>query len=157
MKTKIVLLFGLISTLLLSGCGFYKPVTVGKIKGLKLDELSFEAIKFKLIVPVENPNSYKFQITDSELEISINNRPLTNITTDKAMIVPKNFKGDLEFPVTVKLKGMFDAATIAIVELFGRRGAEIAVNGWLKVKVFGITKKFKVEEKSNVSIFKNNK
>ncbi len=156
LKLIYITVFGFIG-LILSGCGIYKPVTVGKIKAIRLVSLNFEEITFKLIIPVENPNGYKFRIVGSEVEIALNDKQLTNITVEDDVEVPKKFNGEIEVPVKVKLKGMFDAGTIAIVELFNKRGTELTIKGYVKVKAGIISKKIKIDEKSNVSIFRNKK
>lgn len=150
--SKIIVILNIMILSLLTGCGIYKPVQVGEVSEIKLKQLSLSSISFLIKVPIENPNGYKLQIKESDLDISINGIELSNVSSPNEVIIGRKFKGELEFPIDVKLKGL-GSGTMAVISIFKQRDADLEITGYIKVKAFLLSKKIHIKEKNNVRIF----
>ncbi len=152
-KIRFVILFLALSSVLFSACAIYKPVEVGDIEKIKMGQITGQAINFSILVPVNNPNNYKFEIVKSKLEISLNKKPLTNVITGKHILIPKKFDGIIEFPVSIEIENIFSKSTIALLELFKSKEPVLKIDGFVVGKAGFLRKRIRINEKKKVSIF----
>ncbi len=135
-------------------CNLYKPVTTGKVSGIKLDKLSKESLRIKILIPVENPNSYKIKIKDYNFDLSLNNYKLGKASSYSKTSIAKKSNKIVEFPVEIKFNGNLFSGVMALLSAFSKGKIKINAKGEIKVRALIVNKKIKINENNSVKILK---
>ena len=146
------LLFIILLSLFQLSCK-YNDVLIGDIKDFKLGKIESKNISVKISVPVTNPNNYKITITKYNLTVIINKQKFELVETNKNIVIPKQYKGDLSIPVVLKTSGVLNFQTLrTIYKIFSQKKIDVDTSGTIKVRVLIISKKIKIDEKRTIYI-----
>jgi LEA14-like dessication related protein len=154
MIKKIALLFFI--PLLLSSCVTIKEVNIGKIQGLKVEEVTKESVKLEFQIPIENKNNFKIKIKDVDLKIDVNRVSLGEVKKIKKIVIPANSNEVHTFNVEAKVSNILMGSLAMLGSMLGGK-ANVKVNGHIKAKAFFVTKKIKIEENNPVKLFNKKK
>ncbi len=145
-------LFLILFVITFSTCNIYKPVEIGDFNGLKLESISNEGLKFKLLVQIKNPNSYSIKITNYELELSADKQLIGNIVSSEKVSINRNSNEIVEFPVDIKFTEIFSQKTITLIKIFRQNKINLKVKGFIKVRAMLVSKKINIEEEKIINI-----
>lgn len=154
MKTRITILLLAFSIAIvgMNSCAI-QEVSVGKPKDVKINSLSFSGISLNGKIPIDNPNSFGFNVKGVKLNVSINDIPAGCLNKkEKIHIAPKSNNAylinyDASFKDIVK-------DPVALTNALTRSGVTIKLSGYVKVSKFIVSKKIKVEHEENLNMFK---
>ncbi|MBL4710877.1 MAG: LEA type 2 family protein [Flavobacteriales bacterium] len=155
MTKKIFRLSFLFSILLfLSSCFKYEEVTIKDIKTVRLIEFSEKGLIVESEIKIDNPNSYKISIINSEFDIFVNNKRLAKAKIDNKISIPKNSS---EYHKVILKSDYKDFASGALVNMLaltmsGNDKVKFKVEGFIVGKAFFIKKKVKVNHEDVVPL-----
>ena len=155
MKSESLKVFSLLMffTLLTASCTIVKPVKVGAVKTLKVNEFSFKKINLEVLLPIKNPNWVNFKITDIDLDVSLNNIKLGKINNGKEFNIKANSDEVHNFEIDVKLSNLLVGA-FSLINSLQKNEIELNVVGYIKGKSLIFTKKVKINQTRNVKLVK---
>jgi len=136
---------------IVSSCNMYKPVKVGTIAGIKMNEFSGKELSFKVLIPIENPNSYDLKIVKYDFDVSMNDINLGKVQNEETIIIPANSNEIQELPAKVKLTNLFSGA-VALFSVFSNDKIKVKAKGTMEVKAFMISKTVDIDEESEVDL-----
>lgn len=148
MKTYIIGCFILIFT----SCNIYKEVEVKEVRDVRLTEFGTDGLKAEVDVLVENPNSFKLKVTDSDLDVSVNGTNVGKVKLGEKLIIDKSstnlytlhFKSDYD-----DLSPQFLQSLITLIFV---NYAEFSAQGYVKGRALMVSKKVKVDLKEKVNL-----
>lgn len=154
MKTRITILLLALSVAIvgMNSCAI-QEVSVGTPKDVKVNTLSLSGISISGKIPVDNPNSFGFNIKGIKLDVSVNDIPIGCLNKrERIHINPKSNNAyqinyDASFKDIVK-------DPIALKNAFTKGSTTLKLSGYVKVSKFIVSKKIKVEHQENLSRFK---
>ncbi len=154
MKTRITILLLALSVAIvgMNSCAI-QEVSVGTPKDVKVNNLSLSGISISGKIPIDNPNSFGFNIKGIKLDVSVNDIPIGCLNKrERIHINPKSNNAyqinyDASFKDIVK-------DPIALKNAFTKGSTTLKLSGYVKVSKFIVSKKIKVEHQENLSRFK---
>ncbi len=149
---KLPLLLVLLSVISFS-CFEIKPVEVGDIQGIRIKKLSGKSVSLDVLLPINNPNTFKFKITGVNLDIVINNVNLGKVKNIDKVTVPARSNQTYSFLVEVEFPKILTGAISLFKSLMESR-VKVKLTGHIKVRAFFISKTIKVNEEKTVKLFK---
>lgn len=135
------------------GCIDVKPVKVGDIEGIKINEMTKTSVTLELMIPIENPNNFKFKITDVDLDISLNGTKLGKVREIKKITVPANSSEVHSFCVEVEFSKIL-AGSLDLLSTLMKKKADLDLKGTIKAKAFMISKKIDINVSKPVDLLK---
>ncbi|MBR3945768.1 MAG: LEA type 2 family protein [Bacteroidales bacterium] len=154
MKTRITILLLALSVAIvgMNSCAI-QEVSVGTPKDVKVNNLSLSGISISGKIPIDNPNSFGFNIKGIKLDVSVNDISIGCLNKrERIHINPKSNNAyqinyDASFKDIVK-------DPIALKNAFTKGSTTLKLSGYVKVSKFIVSKKIKVEHQENLSRFK---
>ena len=154
MKTRITILLLALSVAIvgMNSCAI-QEVSIGTPKDVKVNNLSLSGISISGKIPIDNPNSFGFNIKGIKLDVSVNDIPIGCLNKrERIHINPKSNNAyqinyDASFKDIVK-------DPIALKNAFTKGSTTLKLSGYVKVSKFIVSKKIKVEHQENLSRFK---
>lgn len=150
MKNIGFFIIGVISIVLFS-CSV-QNINIGNPSGVEPEELSMKAVRLKIHIPIENPNSFSFNIKKVDLDLFVNGRNVGKVNKLDKIKIPAKSKET--YPVSFEITPK-DALTnvLFLVAEMQKRNPELEVKGTVTVSKFGIPKRIKVNHKQNIDKF----
>ena len=136
----------------MSSCAI-QEVNVGTPKDVKVQNLSLSGISISGKIPIDNPNSFGFNVKGVKLDVSVNGIPVGCINKkEKIHINPKSNNAyslnyDASFKDIVK-------DPVALKNALTKGSVSVKLSGYVKVSKFIVSKKIKVEHQENINKFK---
>jgi len=148
MRTFIISCF----IVLFASCNIYKEVQVKEVRDVRLSEFGSDGLKAEVDILVENPNSFKFKVTDSDLNVSINGTNIGKVKLGEKLTIDKSstnlytlhFKSDYD-----DLSPQFLQSLITLIFV---NYAEFSAQGYVKGRAMLVSKKVKVDLKEKVNL-----
>ena len=139
-------------SLLLTSCISYEDVEITRVVSTDVKKYSSESMEVEIVLQINNPNDYKISITNSDLDLFLNNSEIGKATIKGKIVIPKKSNEGHRF--TVKLNNKDLAAKTMPVILSAALGGSVKlkVNGYIKVRAKMIGKKVPVEFTENISL-----
>ena len=139
-----------------TGCKI-QEVEIGKVQGLKIGDIKKDHVSLEFMIPIKNPNNFKFKLSKVDIDISMNKTDLGKVKKIRKIVVPANSEGVHEFYIEIEYKKLM-AGTIALIGGLFTKKADIKLNGYVKVKAFCIiSKKIEIHENNPVKLFDKKK
>ena len=138
---------------LVNSCNVFERIEVGEVQGINFTKFDDRKVSFEVLIPIENPNGFSFNITGVDLDVIVNNEYLGKIKNAGDVLIHEKSDEIYTFPLDVEysgsniLKGAF-----TLFSLFLDRKAEVKISGFIMVKSFWLSKKLDVDEQSIVVI-----
>lgn len=154
MKTRITILLIAFSMVIfgMSSCAI-QEVSVGTPKDIKLNSLNLSGISIGGKIPINNPNTFGFNVKGVKLDVMVNDIPVGCLNKkDRIHINPKSndaypINYDASFKDVVK-------DPIALTNALTKGSVTVKLSGYVKVSKFIVSKKIKVNHTENISRFK---
>jgi len=140
---------------LFSSCSSYKPVEIGDVQGMKIDKISAASFKFKILVPIKNPNPFSIKITHYNLDLQVNDQKLGNVESSVRIVIPAKSDMVHELPAEIAFKGFFSSATIALIKIFRNKEIVLKAKGNMDIKAMFLKRTIEVDETQTISIINN--
>ena len=136
-QKKIIFIIGLMSITLFS-CSV-QNIDIGNPTGVEPEELSMKAVRLKIFIPIDNPNTFSFNIKKVDLDLFVNGRNVGKVNKMEKIKIPAKSKDT--YPVTFEIKPK-DALTnvLFLIGEIQKRNPELEVKGIVTVSKFGLPK-----------------
>lgn len=136
----------------LGSCNSYTNLEIGNIKGMQIENISSSKIKFKILIPIKNPNNFRIKITDYDLLLEINNKKFGNIKSTEKIIIPAKSDKIHELPGEIEFKGLFSSASLIIINILKSKQILLHAVGTLNVKAVMVKRKIEINETQKIDI-----
>jgi len=148
MTTVRLLLIIAILPILMTSCLSYKEIELGDVKNVKLNK-SKDGSGANILVGIEvkNPNNYKIKIKKIEADLLVNGKKVGKIALNKKVVLPKKSDQVQDFAVNTQLSNLLSAVPAL---LFGG-DVNLQLKGYIKGKIFILSKKFPMEAEKQIS------
>lgn len=153
---KTALIFISLSTLLLFGCKNVQNVTVSKVEGFKIKDISTKGIEAEVGLRIKNPNTFGFKIFKSGLDVGFNGITLGEAKLNKKIKV----KAASDEVYYFSLKGDFSKVSLLdipkLIDLVKEKSVRAEVKGNIRAGNLFYKKLFPVNitERVNLDKFK---
>jgi len=127
-------------------------IVVGKPTNVEAEELSLKAVKLRVFIPIDNPNSFSFKIKNADLYLLVNGRNVGKIKKIEKVKIPANSKETYTVSFEITPKEALTNVLFLVGEL-QKRKPELEVKGTITVAKFGIPKRIKVNHKQSIDKF----
>ncbi|MDD4150916.1 MAG: LEA type 2 family protein [Bacteroidales bacterium] len=127
-------------------------IVIGNPTNVEAEELSMKAVKLRIFIPIDNPNSFSFKIKNADLDLLVNGRNVGKIKKIDKVKIPANSKETYPVSFEINPKEALTNVLFLVSEL-QKRKPELEVNGTITVAKFGIPKRIKVNHKQSIDKF----
>jgi LEA14-like dessication related protein len=146
MKLKFTVLLFLVA-LFFSSCGI-QPVVPDKVTDVKFSNINFlkGTVTMNMGLQIRNPNNFSITLHGMELAVKVANVSLGTVSVDEKVKILKDTTQIYRVNVNAQLTDLISGIP-AILSAISKKETNAEVNGWIKVGVFGLRKKFPVNIK----------
>lgn len=141
------IIFFLFITLGLSSCISFSDLEIGEVKSVGVNKVSKSNIEINADIQVKNPNNYKVKIKKIEADVLLNNKKITTLNLNKKVVLRKNSDDVQTFLIQTELSNILSAAPSLLLG----GGITLKIQGYIKGKVFFISKKVPVDVERKIS------
>lgn len=136
----------------LSGCMTYKEVEMVKVTDVSVKNFSTKGVQIEVSMQIKNPNNYKISIVDSDLDLFVTGKKMGSATIENKITLPKRSNEVHRFLIQTKLENMASGALPIMMAVMGGKAIEIGVQGDIKARAKGLSKKFPVDFTEKVKL-----
>lgn len=148
---KRFLIFILLGTAL-SSCNLYKDVEVTQVGEIRFTEMGQEGVKAEVDLRIDNPNSFKVKLIDSDIDVWINGMEVGKVRLAEHLTLNKKSEED----VVLKLSSDYDELSPQFLQtalsLFFANSADFKAQGYVKGKALMVSKKVDVDVEDRVML-----
>jgi len=133
----------LLLTLLLSlsSCLSYKQVELVDVTNIHVDRMDAKGIALRVDALVDNPNNYRIQVLDPDVDLFVNDKFIGKGILDTALVLSKNSRQIYRIPLHAELQG--GALLMVLMSgVFGGNEVKLAAKGTVVGKVGLLRKRF---------------
>lgn len=140
--------------LTLTSCFKYEDVQILKVTNIRVNNLSAKKIEIGVDLQIVNPNKYKINIVDSELELFLKGKKIGTAHIIDKIELPKNSDQIHKIAIATDLKDMLSEAIPVILGVLFDESIELQVKGNIKASAKALTKIFPVDFTERVRLNK---
>lgn len=144
MKKFIYLVLILLFT---SACEF-KDVDFVGTEGLRVEKFEGRQLLLDLGLKIKNDNGFKIKIKPSTINVFVEGQDIGLVHLDEKVVIKK--KTESSYPTKFRIE-LSDGFMLKLMRLATRKEVAIRFQGKVKASVFGICKKFPVDETRMIS------
>lgn len=148
--------YGLILTaflsLVITSCTF-QDVEVGNISGVNLLSTSKEGVDLEVSIPVNNPNKMGFTISKVNIELSIGGVDFGKVSQVKSIHVKPQSNEVYPILFHIRFKETFQGLPKLMTAMMMGKKVDMKAKGYIKGRKFIFSKKFHIDESTNVNLF----
>jgi LEA14-like dessication related protein len=148
-KSIVPVLFFVLLTL--TSC--IKPLSLGKIEEVQIDKISGENLKIVVYVPIGNPNYFKINLTEMNLDVSINGKLLGSVKNVSHFTIKANSNDSYKVPLNIKLENMLTSA-LTLFSAYSEKQVKIRLKGQIVAGSWFASKTFDIDEENVVDLNK---
>jgi len=152
MRTMIrrsVLLPGLF--LVISGCGGYREVVVKGITDVQVTRLDATGVRARVTVTLDNPNPYRIQVIDPDVDLYLNGIHLGKARLDSILVLGKRSTRDHTIPIRADFSGNTAQAMGVLMSAALTGRATLRAKGTVAGRAFLLRRRFPFEEERSFS------
>ena len=135
--------------LVLVACAGFENIEVGEIEEIKFNRFADRSVEFEVLMPIDNPSSFRFRIVDVDLDVHINNEYIGKIRNVDNVSIPSGSSEVYTFPLRVEFSNILRGA-LSMYNVLLMRKAEVSVEGHITVRSFPLTRRLKVDEVTRI-------
>jgi LEA14-like dessication related protein len=132
-------------------CANLENIEVGEIEDVNIGKFGGKTVEFEVLLPIENPSSFRFRIVDVDLDVYINEKFMGEIRNVDHILIPSRSSQLYTFPLKVEFSDILEGA-LSVFSMYLDRQAEVVVRGKIRVRSFPITRRIMVDEKTLVKL-----
>lgn len=136
----------------LSSCLQYKEVQVVKITDVGIKNVSTKGIEIGVAMQIKNPNKYDISIVDSDLTIFLKGKKMGTANIKEKIKLKKKSNDIYRFTIQSNFKDIASGGLPVLMGLITKSSMELHVEGHIKAKAKGISKKVPIDFKENVKL-----
>lgn len=133
--------------LLFAGCFDYDDVEFVRLGGMQLEEMGTRSATLNLQIELMNPNPYTITVRPSEVDVFVNDEPVGKAYLLNKLSIKR--KKTRIVDARIKLDGV-EGIMFKLMKWRLQENIELRFKGKVKGGVYGITKKFDVNETKTV-------
>ena len=137
--------------LIFTACSGLEDIDVGEIEDVRLSRFAERSVEFVVLMPIDNPTSFRFRIINVDLDVYINNEYIGKISNVDNVLIPSRSHELYSFPLKVEFSSILRGA-LSMYNFFIDRQAEVIVKGKISVRSFPFTRRIVVEEKTSLKL-----
>lgn len=139
-------------TMLLFSCNTeYSNIELVEMKNIEVKNLTMKGVYLNISAVLKNPNNVKFTIADTDLQLTVNNTNLGNVTLANPVQIDRNCTKLYNVNLFCKFENISLATIPTLINTFSGKTANINLKGNVKARKLFITKKFPIEISDKVS------
>lgn len=138
--------------ILFSGCIQYREVQIVKITEIGIKEISVKGIEVEVAMQIKNPNKYDISIVDSDLAISLKGEKMGVASIKEKIKLKKKSNKIYRFTIQSHFKDIASGALPILMGLITKNSMALRVQGNIKAKAKGISKKIPIDFKENIKL-----
>ncbi|HEY1040084.1 MAG TPA: LEA type 2 family protein [Bacteroidia bacterium] len=148
---KLLLLPVILFVCLFASCSDFKEITVSNIDNFQVKKLTQAGIEGEVKVTINNPNPVGFSVFRSKCDVYFGGIYLGKAKLNKRVKIGANSNTEHVFKLSGKFKDMsFDK----LGGLLSGRSQNLELKGYLKAGKFFYRKKFPLDRKEKINMFK---
>ena len=136
----------------LSACITYEDVELIGIEKVRFLEVNKSSIKIEATVKIENPNTYKIKVVDSDLDLFLGGKEAGKAKITDRIVLPKQSNQSYTFVIEAEPKNLAAVAGSSIFSIFTTRKIDFEAKGSIKARALGVGKRFPVEFKDKIRL-----
>lgn len=136
--------------LFLTGCFSAKDIHIGTVEGVKINKFKDSKLSVDVLLPIENPNIFRFKISEINLKVSLRGRELGVITNVDNIVIPPKSKMTHKFSIDLEFSNIL-LGTMAFINSLTGNKVKVELDGYIEVKSFLFKRKIPVKEDRLVS------
>lgn len=123
-----------------------------KVTDVSIKEFSAKGIIVEVAMQIKNPNKYNISIVDSDLSIFVKGNKMGTANIKEKITLPKKSNKIHRFTIQTNLRDLTSGAIPVIMGLITQNSVDLQIQGDIKAKAKGISKKFPVDFKERVKL-----
>lgn len=140
---------------LLTSCTEWKDVKVSKIEQTRISKMDKDGIEAEIDVRINNPNKIGFKIYRSNVDVMMNDNSLGKGRLKKKIRIKPNTEETYTFVVAGKFDNLLSGSGLSgLLSMATSKTANISIKGNIKAGKFFYKKKFPIDNKQRVPLFK---
>lgn len=136
----------------LTGCIKYKEVEVVKVTEVGVKKIALTGIDIEVAMQIKNPNNYNISIVDSDLELFADGKKIGVAQVKEKVTLKKKSNKIYRFTVHTSSEDILSSAIPLLMTYFGKDNVSLKVDGTLKAKAKGLSKRFPVNFEERIKI-----
>ena len=145
-------IFIILLSLFFLSCKEFKEITINNVDSFYMNKITTERIEAEVNVKINNPNSMGFSIYPSEFDVIFSGIRLGKAKLSKRVHINGKTEKIYAFKLSTKIS---DLNTLDVMRLFNISNiGNIEAKGELKVGKFYMKKKFPINYKDRIQLFK---
>lgn len=144
--------FIVLIALITSSCIQYKEVEIVKITKVGIKEISAKGIEVEVAMQLKNPNKYDISIVNSDLAISLKGEKMGVASIKEKIKLKKKSNKIYRFTIQSHFKDIASGVLPILMGLITKNSMPLRVNGHIKAKAKGISKKIPIDFKENIKL-----
>jgi LEA14-like dessication related protein len=148
MKRNFYIALIFIPVLLTSSCFMLRPLKIGGIQSIKIQNANLSSANLLIGIPVKNPNYFKVDVNEGEFEISVNSNKLGNAKLTKNFTISGHSDKVQQISVNLTYDNLFGG----VFALAGGKELKVKCSGFANAKSLFFSKKIKVDVENNINL-----
>ncbi len=146
MKSTILILC-IVGATFFTSCGL-KPVVPNKVTDVKFGKIDFlrGTVVMDMGLQIDNPNKFAINVYGLELDVKVAGVSLGTVTVEDRIKIMKDTQQVYRVNVNAQMTDIITGIP-KLLAAISQKETSAEVNGWIKVGVFGMRKKFPVNIK----------
>lgn len=130
----------------------YKEVEVVKVTEVGVKKIALTGIDIEVAMQIKNPNNYNISIVDSDLELFADGKKIGVAQVKEKVTLKKKSNKIYRFTVHTSSEDILSSAIPLLITYFGKDNVSLKVDGSLKAKAKGLSKRFPVNFEERIKI-----
>jgi len=135
----------ILASLVFSGCFSVKDIQVGAVEGIKVNKFKDNKLSIEVLLPIGNPNYFRFKISEINLKVSIRGKELGEINSVDNVIIPPKSELTHAFSIDLEFSNVL-LGTVAFINSLSGNKVKLELDGYIVVKSFLFKRKVYIKE-----------
>ncbi len=151
-KGNIFIIFILLTLLISTSCSV-SPVEIKEVESVKIVSFKNDTILFEAMFPVNNPNHYRFKITEIDLNVLLDGDEVGQIQKIEDLKIPPNRESLQRIRFNMVIPDRVTGG-LYLLKMITNQALNIEIKGYIVGKALCIKKKVDVNEKITLHPFR---
>lgn len=130
----------------------YKEVEVVKVTEVGVKKIALTGIDIEVAMQIKNPNNYDISIVDSDLTLFAEGEKVGVAQVKEKVTLKKKSNKIYRFTVHTSSEDILSSAVPLLMSYFGKDNVTLKVDGTLKARAKGLSKRFTVNFEERIKI-----